>query len=139
MDARANGRVLILLVVVLLAGLPIAVWLDLRSISEAALRRQASDLNSAITEIRAFYSTDVVDHVLTAHGRPTVVTNEYKNHPGAIPIPATFSLELGHVIATRAGNLRYTFTSDFPFKHRKHPPLDPFERASPAALRAQPD
>ena len=43
---------LILLVLLLLAGLPIAVWLDLRNVSESALRHQASDLNSVITSMR---------------------------------------------------------------------------------------
>ena len=44
--SRARGLV-ILLVLVLLAGLPLAVWMDLRNLTDTALRRQASDLNSA--------------------------------------------------------------------------------------------
>jgi hypothetical protein len=48
------------LVVLLLAGLPLAIWLDLRDLTEATLRRQAADLNSAITSIRGYYATNVV-------------------------------------------------------------------------------
>ena len=46
----------IVLVIVLLAGLPIAVWFDLRTLSENNLLQQAEDLNSMITKIRAYYS-----------------------------------------------------------------------------------
>jgi len=35
---------LIVLVILMLAALPLAVWLDLRNISEKALRMQATDL-----------------------------------------------------------------------------------------------
>src|SRR5262249_43372656 len=42
----ARGRALILLVILMLAGLPVAVWLDLRNLTETSLLRQAKDLNS---------------------------------------------------------------------------------------------
>ena len=41
-----------LLIAVLLAALPVAVWMDLTNLAEAALRRQASDLNSVISSVR---------------------------------------------------------------------------------------
>ena len=41
----SHGLAFILLVLVMLAGLPVAVWLDLRNLSETALLRQAKDLN----------------------------------------------------------------------------------------------
>jgi len=40
---RLQGVALVALIVILLAGLPFAVWLDLRDLTEAALRRQAAD------------------------------------------------------------------------------------------------
>src|SRR5437868_3901702 len=52
---RAHSWVQIPLVLLLLAGLPAAVWLDLRSLSESALRLQASDFNSVITSVRSYY------------------------------------------------------------------------------------
>jgi hypothetical protein len=55
---------LIFLVLVLLAGLPVAVWLDLRNLTERALLRQASDLNSVITSMRGYYANNVVGRVL---------------------------------------------------------------------------
>ena len=42
----------IVLVLLVLAGLPLAVWLDLRNLSERALREQADDLSTMIDSIR---------------------------------------------------------------------------------------
>ncbi len=124
----------VVLVIVLLAGLPLAVWLDLRAVSEAALRRQVTDLNAVIGGVRDFYSSDVVGRVLSAHGS-TTVTDDFENHPGAIPIPATFSLELGNVVSQYQNNIIYRFVSDYPFKHRAPHNLDDFERTALAELR----
>ena len=85
------GYVLALLVVLLLIGLPIAVWLDLSNLVETNLRRQASDVNSIISSVRNYYANNVVGRVLASPGMTKVVHN-YKDFPGAIPIPAT----LGH-------------------------------------------
>jgi adenylate cyclase len=137
LNERSGGKLLVFLVVVLLAGLPLAVWLDLRLLSAANLQRQANDLNTAITDIRDFYAADVVGHVLSAHTR-TVVTPNFQTVPGAIPIPATFSLELGRVIGANQSNLQYRFVSDFPFKHRAAHQLDGFEVDALRVFRAQP-
>lgn len=137
-DTRARGIFLIALVVILILGLPLAVWLDLRSLTEAALRRQASDLNSVITSMRGFYGTNVVGRILSAPGTATQVTHNYQAIPGAIPIPATLSLELGHVISEQQNNITYRFVSDFPFKNRAPHELDDFERRALAMLRADP-
>lgn len=137
---RSGSRLLLLLVIVLLAGLPLAVWLDLRHVSSANLARQASDLNIAITDIRDFYASDVVGHVLAASAQThTVVTPDFESVPGAIPIPATFSLELGRVIGSNQGNIQYRFVSDFPFRHRAKHHLDAFERAALVTFRRQPE
>jgi adenylate cyclase len=87
-----------ILVALLLAALPLAVWLDLKNLADAALRRQASDLNSVISSVRAYYASNVVGRVL-AHPGETRVVHNYESVPGAIPIPATLSLELGRVIS----------------------------------------
>src|SRR5215469_8152547 len=126
------------LVVILLAGLPLAAWLDLRDLTDAALRRQASDLNSAITSIRGYYATNVVGRILAASGSTRVLPN-YEDVPGAIPVPATLSIELGRVIGEHQSNITYRFVSDFPFKNRASHALDSFERKTLAALRQNAD
>ena len=122
--SRSRGLV-VLLVLILLAGLPLAVWRDLRNLTETALRRQASDLNSVVTSVRGYYASNVVARVLANPGSTQVVHN-YEAVPGAIPIPATLSLELGHVINEQQHNIEYRFVSDFPFKDRAPHVLDAF-------------
>lgn len=60
------GFVFVLLVILLLVGLPVAVWLDLRNLADSTLRRQASDLNSIITSVRGYYASNVVGRILAA-------------------------------------------------------------------------
>ena len=110
-----TGLVLLLLVVLLLAGLPVAVWLDLTNLAETNLNRQASDLNSIISSVRSYYASNVVGRILAAPGVPTKVAHNYEAIPGAIPIPATLSLELGKVISEQQHNITYRFVSDYPF------------------------
>src|SRR5437764_5077847 len=134
---RPRGLLLSLLVLVLLMALPLAVWLDLRNITESSLRRQASDLSSVITGIRGYYASHIVARVLASPGSTKVLPN-YEQVPGAIPIPATLSLEFGRVISEQQANISYRFVSDFPFKNRKSHALDEFETRSLASLRDNP-
>jgi len=126
------------LVAILLGGLPVAVWLDLRNLSEDLLHRQASDMNSLITSVRGFYAKDVVGRVLASPGVATQVVHNYQDIPGAIPIPATLSLELGKVISEQQSNIAYRFISDYPFKGRAPHPMDDFEQMSLTTLRGDP-
>jgi len=129
--------VLIALVLLMLAGLPAAVWLDLRTLTENSLRRQAGDLNSMMTSMRSYYANNVVARVLASPGTTKVVHN-YETIAGAIPLPATLSLELGDVISQQQSNVTYRFVSDYPFANRAPHELDAFERGSLAALRSDP-
>jgi len=75
--------------------------------------------------------------VLSIPGHSEVIHN-YKDVPGAIPIPATLSLELGKVIADQQSNITYRFVSDYPFKGRPTHNLDAFEMSALAAFRQNP-
>jgi class 3 adenylate cyclase len=132
-----NVPIVAALVVLLLAGLPLAVWFDLRNLSEHALRDQAAGLGSAITNIRNFYSQNVVDRVLSSKDETRVVHN-YLEIPGAIPIPATLSIELGRLISSPDGKIQYRFFSDYPFANRATHSFDRFERDALASLRRDP-
>src|SRR6266702_2033709 len=136
--ARSRGALLSFLVPVLLLALPLAVWLDLRNLSENALRRQASDLNSVITGIRGYYASHIVGRVLASPGSTQVLPN-YEEVPGAIPIPATLSRERGRVISEQQANISYRFVSDFPFKNRTAHALDAFETRALVSLRDNPN
>lgn len=134
---RTMGPLLVAAVVIGLVGLPVAAWLDLRDLSERMLRRQASEISRIIDEMRGFYGSDVVGRVLQANGAVTA-THNYRDVPGAIPIPATLSIELGKRISAHDGSVKYRFVSDLPFKGRAPHQLDAFERNAILALRANP-
>lgn len=125
------------IVVVLLLGLPLAVWMDLRSLSEETLRRQSEDIGRALDDVRDFYANDVVGRVLQS-SQGVTATHDYRNRAGAIPIPATFSLELGRIIGSREKTLTYRFVSDFPFANRSPHNLDSFESRALQELRTNP-
>jgi class 3 adenylate cyclase len=137
--SRRWERIALLVLILLLAGLPLAVWLDMQNMVAARLQRQASDLNSMITSIRSYYGSAVVGRILANHGERTQVAHNYETIPGAIPIPATLSLELGRVIADRQSNVGYRFVSDYPFKGRSAHNLDDTERNALRTLRANPE
>ncbi|HEX6015873.1 MAG TPA: DUF3365 domain-containing protein, partial [Geminicoccaceae bacterium] len=135
------GPFLVVAVLLGLLGLPLAVWLDLRGLSERLLRLQAIETSRIIDDVRAFYASDVVGRVLAAKGgEVTTAAHDYRSHSGAIPIPATLSIELGKRISGHdEGAVRYRFVSDLPFRGREPHPLDGFERQALTALRADPD
>ncbi|KMO27404.1 adenylate/guanylate cyclase domain-containing protein [Methylobacterium aquaticum] len=134
------GRVLPFLFVAVclgLVGLPVAVWLDLRGLSEQILRLQATETGRLINDMMTFYAEEVVNHVVKAEV-PVTVTHDFQDVPGAIPLPATLSLEIGRRVSAREGSISYRFVSDYPFKNREPHPLDAFEREALAELRARP-
>ena len=63
------------LIVLQLLALPVAVWLDMRDLTEGLLRQQASDLNSAISSIRGYYASHVVGRVLASPDGTQVLPN----------------------------------------------------------------
>ncbi|HVI62285.1 MAG TPA: adenylate/guanylate cyclase domain-containing protein [Bradyrhizobium sp.] len=126
-----------MLVLLVLAGLPVAVWLDLRNMSERALTEQANELSSTIDSLRNSYASRVVGRVL-ANSEKTHVLPNYADVPGAIPIPATLSLELGDLINRNNGNTQFRFFSDYPFKNRPPHAFDDFERRALESLRQNP-
>jgi class 3 adenylate cyclase len=133
---RSYGSLVIALVILLLLGLPVAAWFDMRDLSENILRRQSNEISRIIDDMRGYYASDVVGRVMAQHvANPT---HNYRNVEGGIPIPATLSIELGKLISTRNDAVRYRFVSDLPFKGRESHELDAFEQNALETLRKNP-
>lgn len=122
------------LVVAALVLLPVAVWLDLRNLSDSSLRAQAASLNSIITGFRSYYARNVVARILSSDGQ-TIAAHNYEAIPGAIPIPATLSIELADVLGGDKEEIEYRFASDYVFANRAAHVLDQFEIEALAAFR----
>ncbi len=121
-----HSHLVVAIIILGLVALPIAIWLDLRHLSDQNLQVQATSLDSIISEIRGYYSRNVVGRIQQNSGRNQVLHN-YQEIPGAIPIPATLSIELGDLISKTAGNVDYRFVSDHTFTNRVPHRLDDFE------------
>ena len=138
LPARNATPLAVFFVMMLLAGLPVAVWMDLKALSEEILAQHAREVGRIINDVRGFYATEVVGRVNNAQGNKVVAAHNYRDLAGAIPIPATMSLELGRLISQHDGDLQYRFISDLPFAGREPHPMDGFERDALARLRADP-
>jgi hypothetical protein len=55
---------------------------------------------------RDYYTSNVVGRVLASSGSTQVLHN-YESVPGAVPIPATLSHELGRIISEQQQNITY--------------------------------
>jgi serine/threonine protein kinase len=136
---RRNPVAASLLVAVSL-GSAFAVW-HLSRLSERLVRSTALESAAQQAEmldiVNALYTSQVVERV-QSHG--IVVTHDYASKKGAIPLPATFTIESGQRIGERSQTgLRFRLYSDYPFRSRQDGgPHDDFERAALADLRRDP-
>jgi predicted Zn finger-like uncharacterized protein len=89
-----------------------------------------------LQEVNDSYS----DVVKRAQNGGLKVTHAYVGDPAAIPIPATFTIELGQQISERShSGVEVRLYSDYPFRSRRHGgPRDDFERDALERLRENP-
>lgn len=118
-----------------LIGLPVALWMDLEQLSARNMERKARTINTVVSIMRAYYAQNVVARIEASEDE-TLAMHDYRGTDGAIPIPATLSIELGHAIEAVQGNLSYRFVSDYTFADRPAHDLTPFEMDALAQFRA---
>ncbi|MEY4268298.1 MAG: Adenylate cyclase 1 [Pseudomonadota bacterium] len=113
---------------VALIGLPVLLHSTLRQHAENEALRDARSLSGVITIMRSYYAANVAGRLLQSDGK-AILSENYHRIPGAIPIPATLSIELGDAIRQRAvdGSFMFHFVSDAPFRNRVRQPLDSFQ------------
>ena len=100
---------------------------------QSAALESAAQQSDILLEVNNSYS-DVVKRAKAGH---LDVTHEYHSNPEAIPIPATFTIELGQQISDRsASGVQIRLYSDFPFLSRRNGgPKDEFETDALLRLR----
>ena len=109
---QSRPKWVMLAVLLALALLAPAVWLDLRHLSKESLVRRASDLDWMVAGICNYYSRNVVSQIVENESQ-TISTQNYKVVAGGIPVPATLSIELNKVIGERGHGLDSRFVSDY--------------------------
>ncbi len=97
-----HARTILVLAILLLAGLGLMTWhinrLQANLVTTMGLAT-ADFYAQAIEEFRTLYTSEVVDRVLE-HG--IEVVSDYEDKPGAIPLPATLSMQLGKSIGSKS-------------------------------------
>ena len=94
--------------------------------------------SEALAEFRTIYTSEVVERV-RPHG--IEVTHDYARKDGAIPLPATLSMELGRMIGLRHPGARSQLYSAYPFPWRSQTGglRDDFARQAWSRLQERPD
>src|SRR5262245_61568511 len=111
-------RVFLILTVLFASGVALLVW-NLDRLSHNLVRDSATQnailQTELIRELRSLYTRNVVERV---RHRGVEVTHEYANKEGAIPLPATMTIELGRRLGASASGVQVRLYSDYPFPWR---------------------
>ena len=109
------------------------------SLIDAQALQSASLSAHAINHARVLYSERAVSRARNVAG--IQVTPEYMNYQGAIPNPATYTIELGLNISKQTPGRIVRLYSDFPLPHRQETggAKDSFQREALVRLREHPN
>ena len=115
--------------IILLATFPLTASWSLASTNENSLSAKAEEITTITNSIRSYYADNIISRIIKAEGTAKLSEN-YRNIHGGIPIPATFSIEMGALFDGSVIDKRvsYRFISDYPFKNRLPHKLDTFEK-----------
>ena len=129
-------RNLMALAACLFAGvfLALSIWV-VRGAEEDHLLRAAKNYAKAIESFRDFYTEAIVSPIV---GHPWVlITEHYKDQGGAIPIPATMTLDLVEFMSQRDKTIDARLVSDFPFPQRAERQINQFDIDALEQMRDQ--
>lgn len=134
----ANGMPLALGIILILAatGLAGSLYLMGEQYVERSAVSDAQRYSEVLASFRSLYTTEVVQR---ARAAGTEITHDYHDKPGALPLPATLTLELGQRLTAARTGVKVRLYSDHPFPWRQATSqLDAFEAAALSALRRNP-
>ena len=114
------NRIVPILVLLFMAGIAIAVS-SMFSLSTDLIESQALQssqiIAQTIQESRSLYSSQIVNRVKNLPG--IQITHDYPGKPMAIPLPATYLIELSHNISEKNFGTYVRLYSKYPFPWRK--------------------
>lgn len=87
-----------------------------RTVVQTTALQDARLYSEAIGEFRTLYSSEVVE---AAQSQGITVSHDYKEHAGAIPLPATLSMQLGQRIGMHRSGAETRLYSPYPFPWRQ--------------------
>jgi signal transduction histidine kinase/CheY-like chemotaxis protein len=114
-----NRRTLLILAALFVLGAAALLAQQLAAQEEvvhAKALEDAAAYASALETFRSLYTSEVVERVRKAG---VVVTHDYATRPGAIPLPATLSLQIGEAMGAEGTQVRSRLYSPYPFPWRR--------------------
>ncbi len=94
----------------------------------------AKSYSAAVSAIRSYYSSNVVPRAREAGA---TIIHDYHEHEGAIPLPATLTIELGEQISQRSDGAQFRLYSNYPYPWRSDGgPRDAFESEALTAVES---
>ncbi len=137
----SRHTLLLVALAIVLAAFPLSAWLTVTHLADDRAVHDARAMNKLITHFRTYYASNIAGKILEAGSTPITLTERYHQTPGAVPIPATLSIELGELISreSKADGIAMAFVSDAPFAHRQRPPLDAFQAEALRRFRDDPE
>lgn len=92
----------------------------------------ARAISRSVTLFREYYTEEVVKRLKDTN---TVISHQFREIEGAVPLPATMIMELGEFVSARtAGQMSFRLFSSNPFPWRKGRVLDDFQRQALSTL-----
>ncbi|MBE9227033.1 DUF3365 domain-containing protein [Phormidium sp. LEGE 05292] len=113
-------QTILILGVLFCTGVAGALWNVSRlswNLIESQALENAALYAQTIQTARTLYSSEAVNRVKEIHS--ITVTHDYKNKEGAIPLPATYLIELGKKVVERNAGMSVRLYSDYPFPWRE--------------------
>jgi len=135
-------RTILILAILFCTGVAGSLWnvsrLSWNLIESQALENAALYVQT-IQAARTLYSSDAVNRIKEIH--EITVTHDYKNKAGAIPLPATYLIELGKEVIEKNAGMSVRLYSDYPFPWRQAEggARDNFELQALRYLRLHPE
>ncbi|MCH7822913.1 MAG: hypothetical protein IIA07_12920 [Proteobacteria bacterium] len=107
-------------------------------LNRSAVIERAANLSEAVAAFRTLYTSEVVQRLKDSE---VLITHDYKEHAGAIPLPATLSMQLGKQFASSIEGLNARLYSPYPFPWRRAEGglKSDFDVAAWLALNNEPD
>lgn len=132
--------VLIVVLFVLIGGLAAIFWQyeqNQKSHQESVALADAQSFSDSVSQFRNFYASEILP-ALKPHDVP--ITHNFRDIPGALPLPATFAKEFGRHLAAEGSSYKVRLYSDLPFSWSKSGGVnDDFEKQAMEFLRSNPE
>ncbi|BBP44354.1 ATP-binding protein [Thiosulfativibrio zosterae] len=137
---RLNQQWIAILSLSLILGLTWVFWHNFhqnKEISNQIALDDAKNFTYSVSQFRNFYAQKILPPL---RQKGIVITHDYHNIAGSVPLPATFATDFGEYLSSDSQSYKVRLFSDQPFSWRKNGGIrDQFEADAMNVLRVHPE